>query len=205
MGFTKNNQVNKRKFKQIFTDGVALLLPILVAFYLIRQLVLEARTIIAPFAEKLGLQHVLGRFTLSILALIVIFLLTLLMGLLMRSPIIAKFRDGFEAVLLSVFPPLNEVKAMVAEVLNRENATQGWKSVILQEGSKYYFAFLVEETDTLGIFFIMKGQSLRSGYIEMLQKGTYGYTIVDSIKMKLTMRKYGAGASSLLTNAARAD
>lgn len=123
----------------------------------------------------------------------------------MELAIVARFLSAFENVLLKLFPPLNRLKVMFAGLLDRENATQSWKAVVLQDSEKYRFAFLVQETEIMGVFFVMKGESIRDGMIEMLKKGAYTYTEVDAIKMKASMRQFGYNATALLGATAKTD
>jgi uncharacterized membrane protein len=191
------NMKNKA-FRVILADGIALGLTLAVLGYILFKVIEEVRKVIAPIAEKLGIDRFLGGLTLTILALFVIFILVIILGYMMRLSVVSHFRDQLETVLLRFFPFLNRIKAMVADEIHRENATNSWMPVVLQKGGEFIMAFKIEESEHVGVFFCIKGNSPSDGETKTFKKEEYRYVHMDSIVFMQMIRAYGIGLSSFI-------
>lgn len=187
-----------KKLRNIFADGIALLVPIGAAGYIIYKMLELLRHFIRPVADALDIQRFLGRFTLVILSLVALAIITLLLGLLMQSRWITHFHDRLEATMLRLFPPLYKVKVFFADQLKRENATSGWTPIILKVKDSYFFGYLVRETEKVGIFVKLKKNSVTEGDTEILEKGAYTYKVVDSNDLHMMVREFGHGSPELI-------
>ena len=187
-----------KKLKQIIGDGVALAIPMAVIAYVLFKAHKVMKDGIGTIAEKLGIHELFGKLTLSILALVAIMLIILAMGLLMQLAIVNRVRKDVESVILKFFPSLNRVNAMMADRFDREEESTTWKPVILHQSGKYRFAFLIEEKDELGVFFVVKGSTVSEGDTEILEKKGYSYTPVVTQDMKKVLNHYCVGATDLV-------
>lgn len=187
-----------KKLRQIFADGIALLVPLGIAGYILYKILEVLRKFVTPIADILDIHRFFGRFTLVLLSLIALVILILLLGLLMQSKFITVLRDRLESIMLRLFPPLNEVKVFFADQLKRQNATAGWVPIVLKKGDDYHFAYLVEESDKIGVFFILKKNSVSEGDLDIVEKGSYVYTVVDSNDLHMSVRSFGKDAAQLV-------
>jgi len=188
----------KTTFKKILGDGIALAVPLGVVLYVFSKIVAVIQKTISPLAEKYGMDTFLGDITITVLALVVLLLLILAFGLFMQFSIVTKIRDGIEEIILRFIPSLNQLKTVLAERFDRENATSFWKPVLLQQSHAYCFAFLVEESPAIGVFFILDRNSLNEGKTEILKKEEYTYTNIDPAEMRKCLKQYGAGSAELI-------
>jgi uncharacterized membrane protein len=187
----------QKKLKTILGDGIALALPLAVVFYIFAKIVAVIQKIISPIAGKYGIDTFLGDVTLTVLALLVLLLLMLALGLFMQFPVVTKIRDSIEGIILRFIPSLNQLKTVLAERFDREHATSSWKPVLLEQSDIYCFAFLVEESPEIGVFFILEN-SLHEGKTEILKKEEYTYYHVDPADMRKILKQYGAGSTELI-------
>lgn len=188
----------KKNFKAIIGDGIALALPLAVLLYVFIKIIEFIQKTISPIAKKLGMDTFLGDITVTVLALVLLLVFFLACGLFMQFGIVSKMRDSIESIILRFFPSLNILKTLLAERFETENATAFWKPVLLQQSHSFSFALLVEESPTVGVFFILDKNSLQEGKTEILKREQYTYTHVDAAKMRKCVKQYGAGSSELI-------
>ncbi len=187
----------KNKFKSILGDGIALAVPLAVVLYVFGKIIAVIQKTISPIAEKYGMDTFLGDITITVLALMVLFVFMLVLGLFMQFRFVTKIRDSIEEIILRFIPSLNQFKTLLAERFDREHATSLWKPVLLHQSDGYCFAFLVEESPEIGVFFILES-SLHEGSTEILKREAYTYTPVDPADMRKCMKQYGAGSAALI-------
>jgi uncharacterized membrane protein len=187
----------KKKFKVILGDGIALAVPLAVVFYVFSKIIAVIQKAISPIAGKYGIDTFLGDITLTVLALFVLFIMILAFGLFMQFSFVASIRDSIEEIILRFIPSLNQLKTVLAERFDREHATSFWKPVLLQQSHAYCFAFLVEESPEIGVFFILEN-SLHEGKTEILKREEYTYTHVEPADMRKCLKQYGAGSTALI-------
>ncbi|MEX0635291.1 MAG: hypothetical protein WD135_00880 [Ferruginibacter sp.] len=193
--------MKKNKFKQILADGIALAVPLAVVMYVFAKVVIVFKKWITPIAIQLGIDSILGGLTLTIFTFIGILIMILLLGLLMQFGFVSLIRVKLESILLRFIPALNVLKAILADKLKMENAKSAWKPVILDHSNKYNFAFKVEESEDMGVFFILNGTSIHEGEIAILEKENYSYALVDAHDMKKTLSNFGIGSIGLIQKA----
>ena len=187
-----------KKVRQILADGIALSVPIGIILYLVIWTLGMLEKAVAPLAERLGVQTLFGGMTLTVLSLLLMAVFVLLMGLIMQIGFVSRMRDGVESVILRFLPSLNHVKTLVGDMIDREHAMPGWRSVVLKLHDTHCFAFLVEETSETGVFFHLKGTNLTTGEILILDKGGYNYTFVETEEMRRCLKHFGKGAAALI-------
>lgn len=185
------------KLKQVFGDGLAITIPLLVIVYVFHKAHQVLKTGIAPLAEKAGVHDIFGKLTMTVLAGLALVGIIVLMGLLMRFAVMRAVRRELESLVLRFFPFLNEFKAMMAEKLDREG-NEAWRAVALHREEGIQFAFLVEERDGYASFLLLKGPKTSDGEMITLQAGTYSYKLVDATAMLRVVKQYGVGAAKLL-------
>jgi len=193
-----------KKLKQIIGDGLAITIPLIVIIYVLHKAHQVLQVGIAPIAEKIGIHNLFGKVTLAVLATMVMLAIILFMGLLMRFSIMRSVRIAMENLVFRFFPFLNEFKAMMADRLESEG-DEAWKSVALYHGDEIQFAFLIEETEAHGTFLQLKGRHAADGELVILEKGTYHYKILSASEMERSVKRFGIGASAMLTRKGTSD
>ena len=187
-----------KKLKQVIGDGLALAIPLIVISYVLHKAHLVLKQGIGPFAEKLGIHELFGKLTLSILAILIMLLVVVVMGLLMQFAMVNRLRDEVEKVVLKFFPSLKQVNALVAEKLDLEGASSSWKPVALRSSEGLHLAFLVEEKDGIGVFYVVKGRNVKEVELMILESPNYTYAPVDGPAMRKVLNNFGAGAPDLI-------
>jgi|GEM_PF-2260367 hypothetical protein len=196
--FIKYSFMAKNKLKSILGDGIALAVPLAVVLYVFGKIIAVIQKAISPVAGKYGIDTFLGDITLTVLALLVLLLLILALGLFMQFPVVTKIRDSIEEIILRFIPSLNQLKTVLAERFDREHATSFWKPVLLEQSDTYGFAFLVEESAEIGVFFKLEGNSFHEGKTKILKRKHYTYTHVEPAEMRKCLKQYGIGSTELI-------
>ncbi len=190
-----------KSLKSLFINGIALAIPLVVVLYVFSKLLNVAHKTIRPLAESMGVDSIFGKFTLTIFAIVVILLFMLLLGVFMQFSFVKSLRDQVESVIIKFFPALNNFKALMADQFKGDIAESAWKSVVLRQGKKYNFAFLVEESENIGVFFVL-GNSINAGSTTYLTKGEYTYFPVDAMAMRKCLKQNGVDAAKLIEKTA---
>lgn len=157
-------------FKRTLGRGIAIAIPLGVIAYVFIKIVAIFEKLIRPVANKLGIEKILGELTLTILAVLILFLIMLLLGVLMQLSFFAAITQTVEDVVIKFIPSLNNVKSLVEEKFDIENASPDWKPVILLHEQKYFGAFIIEELENLITLYVLKGISLDEGEILITDK-----------------------------------
>ncbi|RAJ05474.1 hypothetical protein LX64_02632 [Chitinophaga skermanii] len=185
-------------FKKILGNGLLLAIPLGVIIYVFIKITHLLILVISPVAVDLGIDKILGELTLTIIALMILFLLVCVLGLLMQIRTIEGFGRKLETIALKLFPPLNQLKSLAAENLAFTNQSATWKAVIVYYEEKYNPAYLVEENDTLATFFIMKGTAMQDGEILIVEKSLIKMFEISSMQLHQNCRQFGKGFLSLI-------
>ncbi len=190
--------MKKNGFRSLLADGIALGLTLAVVGYILYKVIEKIQELIEPIATKLGIEKIIGGITITVLSLVALFIIFVILGGLMRLRIVALFRDQVESIMLRIFPFLNRIKALVANELHRENATKSWQPVLLRKGGEYFLALKTEESEDVGVFYFIKGDSVRDGETKIMKKEEYRYTHIDTVDFLELIRGYGAGIGSII-------
>lgn len=190
--------MKKNGFRSLLADGVALGLTLAVVGYILYKVIEKFQELIEPIATKLGIEKIIGGVTITVLSLIALFAVFIILGGLMRLRVVNLFRDQVESIMLRIFPFLNRIKALVADELQRENATKSWQPVLLLKGGEYFLALKTEESEDVGVFYFIKGHSVREGETKIMKKEEYRYTHIDTADFLELIRGYGAGIGSII-------
>jgi uncharacterized membrane protein len=190
-----------KKIKQIIGDGLTLAIPLVVIFYVLHKAHQVLKEGIGPLTERLGIHELFGKLTLSILAIIVMILIVVAMGLLMQFAMVNRLREEVEKLVFKFMPSLKQVNAMVADKLDLEGASTSWKPVVLREPEGLHFAFLVEEKEGIGVFYVVKGRSIKEVELLILESPNYTYKQVEGNEMRKVLGNFGVGSPELIRKA----
>jgi uncharacterized membrane protein len=186
-----------RKLKKIFIHGLALAIPLAIVAYVFLKIIKIFEKIIGPLASRLGIEHLLGELTLTILAIISILVLMLLLGMLMQLAFIAAFRKELEELILKFLPWLNQLKMMAADTLDLENVSTTWKPVLLYHEHCYNLAFMVDESEKLASFYVLKGIKREDGEMLTIEKEQVCFYAVHASEIRNALKQFGNGIIAL--------
>ena len=164
--------MSKFKFKTILGRGLALAVPLAIVLYVFLRVIEVFKKLIAPVAEKIGVDRVRGELVLTILAIALIILIIVLLGLLMQITVVATVRSQVENIILKFVPSLNQLKLMAADTLDLDTEENTWRPVLLytKEKAKYNPALIVEEDEEMLTLFICLETNIRKGEILIVNK-----------------------------------
>ncbi len=139
--------MTKFSIKTTIFRGVALALPLSVVLYVLYKFMKFFEKLVGPIAKKFQIEHVFGEITLTFFAVLAMFTIAFLLGLLMRIKLIANIRGEVESLVLKFVPSLNYLELMAAERLNADDIDLNWKPVLVLKGDQCFPAYLLEENE----------------------------------------------------------
>lgn len=183
-----------KRFLAIMISGVLFALPLGAVFYIFAKIIGTLKKLEAPLADKIGIQHFLGEFTLTALAIAALVLLCFALGLLLqRATLLRLMGDSVESVAVRVMPSLSFLKSMADEQFDM-HAIDAWKGVLLEnKDGQWQAAFLVEEASHWQTFFIPRAPKGDSGDILVVRKDSLQFHVVDLITVRTALRVFGQG------------
>jgi uncharacterized membrane protein len=187
-----------KQLKNIFFRGLTLAIPLGVVAYVFLKIIRGFEKVIGPVATRFGIERLLGELTLTFLAVLCIGLLMLMLGFLMKLSFIASFHQILEEQILNIFPWLNQLKVIAADTLDLENLSTQWKPVLLNIENSYSLAFLVNESENLTSFFVVKGSRTDNGELMTIEKKQVKYYPIAAKEMKMVAKNYGKGMIALI-------
>ena len=187
--------MSKFKFKTILGRGLALAVPLAIVLYVFLRVIEVFKKLIAPVAEKIGVDRVRGELVLTILAIALIILIIVLLGLLMQITVVATVRSQVENIILKFVPSLNQLKLMAADTLDLDTEENTWRPVLLytKEKAKYNPAFIVEEDEEMLTLFICLETNIRKGEILIVNKEKVSTIPISFTDLHKSTRAAGKG------------
>lgn len=188
-----------KRFLAIMISGVLFALPLGVLLYIFARFIGTLKKLEAPLADKIGIQHFLGEFTLTVLAISALVLLCFALGLLLqRATVLRLMGDSVEGVAVRVMPSLSFLKSMADEQFDVHDA-DAWQGGLLEKSDgQWLAAFLVEETIHWQTFFIPKAPKGDSGDILVVRKGSLPFHVTDLVTVRTNLRVFGRGLAETL-------
>ena len=188
--------MKKFDFRKTFINGLFLALPVLAILYLGFRILLIIEKMIAPFAEKVGVQHLFGELTLTVFALVFLLILFFFLGVLLHINVLRNLNTQVESIAYKLVPQLYKLKSLTTD--GDENAFRsGWKPVLLQEDDGWVPAYITEENEKWISVFLPESPDGSSGPIKMLKSETALYKTIDGLKLHAIIHQYGKGMIEL--------
>jgi uncharacterized membrane protein len=173
-------------------------LPLGVVFYVLTRFIEIFEKLIAPIAQKIGIENFFGKITLTVLAIAVIIIITFLLGLLMQFSFVKKNRRYLEEWILKLVPSLNQLKLMAEEKLDIENTTSNWKPVLLKNGEQYLPAYIIEENEEWITMAKIKIPTIDPGDLLITKKSAITYTEITMKELRQFNKQFGRGYISFI-------
>ncbi len=184
--------------KTTLIRGLTLAVPLAIVGYVLVRVIQVIRKLITPIATKIGIHHVLGNATLSIITILLIILFIFGLGLLMQIRIVLRLRQRLENTILHFAPSLNYFKLMADDKLKVRDSQNEWKPVLVFSEEKYNAAFIVEETEEMLTLFVSKGTSLKDGEIMTVYKKDVTIFPATYEELDKFSRAFGKGFISII-------
>jgi len=184
--------------KNTIGRGIALALPLSIVLYVIYKFIKIFEKVIAPFANKFGVEHVLGEITLTFFAVLVMLVIIFLLGLLMQIPLVRNMRLYIEGWILKFVPSLNHLKLLAVEKMDLDNATTNWKPILLLKGDQYLPAFIIEENNEWITLALAKAPSTEPKDMLIVKKSSISYKEITMKQMSDFNKQFGKGYLSVI-------
>jgi hypothetical protein len=185
--------------KRTIGRGIALALPLSIVLYVIYKFIKIFEKVIAPIANKFGVENVLGEITLTFFAVLVILAIVFILGLLMQISLVRNTRKYVEGWILKFVPSLNHLKLMAVEKMDLENATTNWKPILLLKGDQYLPAFIIEENNEWITLALSKAPSTEPKDMLIVKKNSISYKEITMKQMSDCNKQFGKGYLSVIS------
>ena len=178
--------------------GVIFLVPFVVLIIIIGKAHKIIRAVLAPVAERISIESVIGLETPKILAAIVLVLICLFAGLFARTSTAKKLVGWLETVFLSNLPGYSFIKNFGEEAAGT-TPTQGYKAVLARFDDAWQIGFLVESIPGgRVVVFIPDAPSPWTGGVFILDEDRVTPLEVPSSAAAKCQQRLGAGTGTLV-------
>lgn len=185
--------MNISSLKKLLANGLAIGVPIGIIVYVFIKFVGIFEKLIEPVSKKFGIEKLLGELTLTILAVFVLLVLIFLLGMLSKIPLIKKFSQFTEEVVLKIFPSFSYFKTIGAEKFDIENAENTWKPVVVIKENEMFPAFLIDEDADWITLIKVKAPGTDLGDFIIGRKNKMVIKEISIKEMKILNKQYGNG------------
>jgi uncharacterized membrane protein len=178
--------------------GVLFLAPFVVLIIILGKAQKIMRAVLAPVAERIPIESVIGLETPKILAAIVLVLICFFAGLFARTSTAKKLVSWLETVLLSNLPGYSFIKNLGGEIAET-TPTQSHKAVLVRFDDAWQIGFLVESIAAgRVVVFIPDAPSPWTGGIFILDDDRVTPLEVTSLAAIKCVQRLGAGTGALV-------
>ena len=178
--------------------GVIFLVPFVVLIIILGKAHKIIRTVLAPLAERIPIESVIGLETPKILAAIVLVLICLFAGLFARTSTAKKLVSWLETVFLSNLPGYSFIKNLGEEIAETM-PTQSHKAVLARFDDAWQIGFLVESIPGgRVVVFIPDAPSPWTGGVFILDEDRVTPLEVTSSAAIKCLQRLGAGTGTLV-------
>jgi uncharacterized membrane protein len=186
--------------KTTIMGGIIFLIP----FFIIVIVVIKAyeilRKIIGPLVTQFGIQHLLGKATVTLVISFILVLVCFLVGLLVRS---GSIRDNFpqlDAMAIKMIPGYELLKAQSGEsgVTDWRNT---WQAIYLKTTEGWRIAFVVElNAGAFSTIFIPDAPKMETGQVKLVSLQSIEFLPLTVKQAHQYLGKFGVGASECLNS-----
>jgi len=178
--------------------GVIFLVPFVVLIIILGKAHKTIRAVLAPVAERISIESVIGLETPKILAAIVLVLICLCAGLFARSSTAKRLVGWLETVFLSNLPGYSFITNFGEEAAG-STPTQGYKAILARFDDAWQIGFLVESIPGgRVVVFIPDAPSPWTGGVFILDEDRVTPLEVPSSAAAKCQQRLGAGTGTLV-------
>jgi uncharacterized membrane protein len=151
--------------KSTAIGGVVFLLPLVLAVVVFGKAFNIVKTVSTPVANLISAERVAGYAVADLLALTVLLVVTVLAGLLARSPVFDDFYRKIDAIILQLIPGYSYIKGMTGSISDSD-AEQSLKPVAAIQDDTVLIGYEVERlTDGWVAVYLPGAPDARSGSV----------------------------------------
>ena len=183
--------------------GIVFLLPLVLLVMFIGKAFNIIKTVSSPLANFVNANTFAGYAVVDILALTVLILVSLLAGLLARSPIFDNLYRKVDAIILQVFPGYSYIKGMTGS-LSDSDAEQSLKSVAIIQDDMVVIGYEVERlTDGWVAVYLPGAPDTRSGSVAYFTDDRIVPLDTDFAGIASCLKMLGRGSSKTISDTQR--
>ncbi len=187
-----------RFVKATIVGGLLFMVPIILMLLVLKQAVGMVRRVVRPVAAHFPAHTIAGVSATTILAAVLIVVMSFLLGLAAQTASGRRLREWLEWTILGKVPGYGILKGVLQGSTGLENE-QGVQVVLARLEDAWQIAFLVEtHADGQCAVFVPGAPSPTSGSIYFLPKDRVRSTDIPMAKALATIRHMGAGSEELL-------
>jgi uncharacterized membrane protein len=183
--------------------GVVFLLPLVLLVVVVGKAFNIMKTVSMPVANLISAEKFAGYAVADLLAISALLLLTLLAGLLARSPAFDDFYRKIDAIILQVFPGYSWIKGMTGSLSDSE-AEQSLISVAVVQDDAVQIGYEIERlSDGWVAVYLPDAPNTRSGSVAFFTEDRVVPLDTDFAGIANCLKKLGRGSSELIPNTSR--
>lgn len=186
--------------KSTAIGGVVFLLPLVLAVVVFGKAFSIIKTVSAPLANLISAERVAGYAVADLMALTVLLVVTLLAGLLARSPVFDNFYRKIDAVILQVIPGYSYIKGMTGS-LSDSDAEQSLKPVAAIQDDNFVIGYEVERiTDGWVAVYLPGAPDARSGSVAYFTEDRIVPLDTDFAGVASCLKTLGRGSEKIISS-----
>lgn len=182
-----------KKFVSTMMNGALFVFPLGLLMIVSVKLFISLEHLIRPLADGIGVQRLLGKFTLTIFSVALILFFCFVLGLLLqRATILNRVSDAIEGVVVRFIPSLGFLKSMADEKFDVETE-DAWVGILFEDEGSWVPAFLIEESPQWVTIFFAEAPKGDGGEVRVFAREKVNFRQVDLSVVRSSLRVYGAG------------
>lgn len=180
--------------------GLVFLLPLVLLVVVVGKAFNIIKTVSMPMANLISAEKFAGYAVADLLACLVLLVLTLLAGMLARSPFFDKFYKKIDAVIMQVFPGYSYMKGMTGSLSDSE-AEHSFKSVAVIQDDMVLIGYEVERlADGWVAVYLPGAPNTRSGSVAYFTDDRIVPLDTDLAGIAGCLKTLGRGSSEIISN-----
>jgi uncharacterized membrane protein len=183
--------------------GLVFLLPLVLLVVVFGKAFNIIKTFSMPLVNLISAEKFVGYAVADLITLTVLLVVTLLAGLLARSPVFDKFYKKIDAVILQVFPGYSYIKGMTGSLSDSE-AEQSLKPVAAIQDDTVLIGYEVERlSDGWVAVYLPGAPDARSGSVAYFTDDRIVPLDTDFAGIANCLKTLGSGSSKIISDTAR--
>ena len=183
--------------------GLVFLLPLVLLVVVFGKAFNIIKTVSMPLVNLISADKFVGYAVADLITLTVLLVVTLLAGLLARSPVFDNFYKKIDAVILQVFPGYSYIKGMTGSLSDSE-AEQSLKPVAAIQDDTVLIGYEVERlSDGWVAVYLPGAPDARSGSVAYFTDDRIVPLDTDFAGMASCLKTLGSGSSKIFSDTAR--
>ena len=189
--------------KTTAVGGLVFLLPLVLLVAVIGKAFNIIKAVSTPLAKLISAETLAGYAVADLLALTALLVITLLAGMLARSPVFDSFYKKIDAVILEVIPGYSYVKGVTGSLSDSE-AEQSLKSVAVIQDDTVLIGYEVERlTDGWVAVFLPGAPDTRSGSVAYFTDDRIVPLDTNLTGLARCLKMLGRGSSKIISDTSR--